>query len=211
MGAVDQAKMHACNGKYITNMSFLNFTIEKPPSKAVCPTPEIYPGSTLYREEVYGKLPAGLSVRQPTPCPLSLCSTVDLKKLHFDAPIRGTTDVTIYNNTLYLSGVRAFDMWTDGRNGAPVFWLDAPKDETYTLRSIVGWSKGATNSLPSCQCTMVLMVRIIFLSPSGPEHGGAMVSALRTLGASTTKTVKTRIQGWEKIPSCGTDFESSTA
>jgi len=132
-GAVNHAKMHVCDGKNITDMSFLNFTIDKPPSKAVCPTPEIYPGSTLYREEVYGKLPAGLSVRQPTPCPLSLCSTVDLKKLHFDAPIRGTTDVTIYNNTLYLSGVRAFDMWTDGRNGAPVFWLDAPKDETYTF------------------------------------------------------------------------------
>ena len=132
-GAVDQAKMHACNGKNITDMSFLNFTIEKPPSKAGCPTPEIYPGSTLYREEVYGKLPAGLSVRQPTPCLLSLCSTVDLKKLHRDVPIRGTTDITTYNNTLYMSGVRAFDMWTDGRNGAPVYWLDAPKDETYTF------------------------------------------------------------------------------
>ena len=97
------------------------------------PTPEIYPGSTLYREEVCGKLPAGLSVRQPTPCLLSLCSTVDLKKFHRDVPIRGTTDITTYNNTLYMSGVGAFDMWTDGRNGAPVYWLDAPKDETYTF------------------------------------------------------------------------------
>ena len=78
-GAVDQAKMHACNGKNITDMSFFNFTIEKPPTMDVCPTPEIYPGS-LYREEVYGKLPAGLSVRQPTPCLLSLCSTVDLEE-----------------------------------------------------------------------------------------------------------------------------------
>ena len=36
-GAVDQAKMHAFNGKNITDMSFLNFTTDKPPSKAVCP------------------------------------------------------------------------------------------------------------------------------------------------------------------------------
>ena len=62
-GAVDQAELHAYNDKSITDMSFLNFTIEKPPSKAVCPTPEIYPGSTLNREEVYGKLPAGISKR----------------------------------------------------------------------------------------------------------------------------------------------------
>ena len=109
-GAVDQAKMHACNDKNITDMSFLNITIEKPPSKAVCPTPEIYPESTLYREEVYGKLPAGLSVRQPTLCPLLLYSTVELEKLHRDVPIWGTTDITTYNNTLYMSGVRAFDM-----------------------------------------------------------------------------------------------------
>merc|ERR1712136_100352 len=109
-GAVDQAKMHACNGKNITDMSFLNFTIEKPPTMDVCPTPEIYPGSLLYREEVCGKLPVGFSVRQPTPCFLSQCSKVDLKK--HDVPIRGTTDITTYNNTLYMSGVRTFDTWT---------------------------------------------------------------------------------------------------
>ena len=68
-GAVVQAKMHACSGKNIADMYFLNFTIDKPPSKAGCPTPEIYPGSTLYREEIYGQLPAGLSARQPTSCP----------------------------------------------------------------------------------------------------------------------------------------------
>ena len=202
-GAVDQAKMHACNGKNITDMSFLNFTIEKPPTMDVCPTPEIYPGSLLYREEVCGKLPVGFSVRQPTPCFLSQCSKVDLKK--HDVPIRGTTDITTYNNTLYMSGVRTFDTWTAVH--LCIGWM-LQKTRRTRSRSIVGWSKGAKNSLPSCQCRMVLMVQIIFLSPSGPEHGGAMALALRTLGAST---VKTRIQGQEKIPSCGTGFELSAA
>jgi len=136
-GAVNHAKMHVCDGKNITDMSFLNFTIDKPPSKAVCPTPEIYPGSTLCREEVYGQLPAGLSVRQPAPCPLS-----DLKKLHGDVPIRGTTDIFRYNDTLYLSGTCAFDMGTNGRNGAPVLGWMLQKTRRTRLRLIVGWSEG---------------------------------------------------------------------
>ena len=94
-GAVDLAKMHACNGKNIADLSFLNFTIDKLPSKAACPTPEIYPGSTLYREEIYGQLPAGLSVRPPTPCPCSIRSTVDLNKLHFDVSKPRSTDVRV--------------------------------------------------------------------------------------------------------------------
>merc|ERR1719480_87012 len=132
-GAVDQAKMHACNGQNITDMSFLNFTIDKPPSKVVCPTPEIYPGSTLYREEVYGQLPGGLSVRQPTPCPWSPCSTVDLNKLHFDQPRPGSTDIQVSGETLTIKASGHFNIWTDGRKGAPVAWLDAPTEETYTF------------------------------------------------------------------------------
>jgi hypothetical protein len=68
---VDQANMHACNGHNITDMSFLNFTIDQPPSKAVCPTPEIFPGSKLYQSEVYGGLAEDIQVRQPTSCPWS--------------------------------------------------------------------------------------------------------------------------------------------
>ena len=115
-GAVDQAKMHACNGKNIADMSFLNFTIDKPPSKAVCPTPEIYPGSTLYREEICGQLPAGLSVRQPTPCPWSIRSTVDLNKLHFDVPKPRSTDVRVNGNTLNITvecRLQYLDIWQE--------------------------------------------------------------------------------------------------
>ena len=52
-----------------------------------CPTPEIYPGSTLYGEEVHGQFPGDLSERYPEPHPWSPCSTVDLNKLHFDRPM----------------------------------------------------------------------------------------------------------------------------
>ena len=107
-GAVDQAKMHAWNGKNIADMSFLNFAIDKPPSKAVCPTPEINPGPTLYKEEIYGQLSAGLSVLQPTPCPWSIRSTVELKKLHFDVPKPRSTDVRVNGDRLqYL------DIWRE--------------------------------------------------------------------------------------------------
>ena len=38
--AVDRAKMHASTCMNITDMSSSTFTIDKPLSKAVCPTPE---------------------------------------------------------------------------------------------------------------------------------------------------------------------------
>ena len=41
---------------YITDISLLRLLLHSPPSKAVRSTPQIYPGSTLYREEVYGQL-----------------------------------------------------------------------------------------------------------------------------------------------------------
>ena len=68
-GSVDQTKWHACNAANIINMSFVKFLVDHPPSKTVCPTPRIYPGSTTDNEEVYGKLPSGLTVRHPTSCP----------------------------------------------------------------------------------------------------------------------------------------------
>ena len=87
-GAVDQSKMHAGNDKNITDMSFLNFTTEKPPSKAARPTPEIHPGSRPHREEVHGKLPAGLSVRQPTFCFLLLNFAVKLLQFNRGRTLR---------------------------------------------------------------------------------------------------------------------------
>ena len=132
-GAVDQAKMYACSGKIIADVSFHNITIDKLQSKAVCPTPEIYTGSTLYREEIHDQLPAGLTVRPPTPCPWSTRSTVDLNKLHLEVPKTRSTDVRVNGDTLNLRESAAFNIWTSSRKGAPVAWLDAPKDETYTF------------------------------------------------------------------------------
>ena len=157
-GAVGQAKMHACNGK---NIADHNFTIDKLPSNAVCLAPEIYPGSTLYGEEIYGQLPAGLSVRPPTPCSWSIRSTVDLNKLHFDVPKNRSTDVHVNGDTLNLLESAAFKFWTSGRKGAPVACWMLQKMRRTRSRSIVGWSKVATKSLPSCRCTMDLMMRII--------------------------------------------------
>ena len=65
---VDRVKMHACNGENITNMSLIKIDFHPPPEKAVCPRPEIYPGSNLYNDCVYGGIPSGVAVRQPTPC-----------------------------------------------------------------------------------------------------------------------------------------------
>jgi len=219
-GSVDQDKMHACNAANITNMSFIKIVVEQPPSKAVCPTPKIYPGSTSYNEEVYGKLPSGLTVRDPTSCPWSkdkmvlkgagccrftnwkasrmgmltpdkcvstclanedckaadiarpkdglydcfhffgdafqnfvlscntksatekcyrrespnsVCSAVDLNKLHIDQPEPGRTDIKVSGETLTMKGSGNLDLWTHGRRGAPVAWLDAPTDDTYTF------------------------------------------------------------------------------
>lgn len=68
-GSVDEAKIHACEGWNITNMSFIKVVIPQPPAKVECPSPEIFPGSTSYEEVVYGRLPAGLPVRPPIHCP----------------------------------------------------------------------------------------------------------------------------------------------
>eukprot|EP00450_Noctiluca_scintillans_P011113 CAMPEP_0194503282 /NCGR_PEP_ID=MMETSP0253-20130528/28294_1 /TAXON_ID=2966 /ORGANISM="Noctiluca scintillans" /LENGTH=633 /DNA_ID=CAMNT_0039345553 /DNA_START=14 /DNA_END=1915 /DNA_ORIENTATION=- len=68
-GSVDEGKLHLCNGANITNMSFIKLVIDVPPAKTMCPVPEIYPGSVLFREQIYGTLPGDLTVREPTPCP----------------------------------------------------------------------------------------------------------------------------------------------
>jgi hypothetical protein len=65
---VDQAKMHACNGENITNMSFIKIDFNPPPEQAVCPRPEIYPGSNIYKDLVYNRIPPGVAVRQPSLC-----------------------------------------------------------------------------------------------------------------------------------------------
>ena len=88
-------------------------------------------------------------------------------------------------------------------------WLDAPKDETYTFEV-------------DCRVVKRGDKLIAFVSVyDGPDDAnnssfdlrasnlGEMASALRTLEASTS--VKTRIQGLEKIHSCGTGFELSAA
>jgi len=77
-GTADQAKMSACDGDNITNITFLKIDIQQSPNKTVCPSPDIYPGSAAYRDEVYGKLPGGLTVRQPTPCHWLPNATVDV-------------------------------------------------------------------------------------------------------------------------------------
>ena len=65
---IDEAKLHACNGQNITNMTFIEIVIRQPPNKAECPTPEIYPGLILCNSELYGNLPGSVTVRQPTSC-----------------------------------------------------------------------------------------------------------------------------------------------
>ena len=47
---IDEAKLHACNGQNITNMTYIEIVIHQPPNKAECPTPEIYPGLATFRE-----------------------------------------------------------------------------------------------------------------------------------------------------------------
>ena len=61
-GAVDQANMHACNGNNIIDLSFLNFPTDKPPGKAVSPTPEIQPGSHTARSDHEPHTPGGTIV-----------------------------------------------------------------------------------------------------------------------------------------------------
>mmetsp|Transcript_29876 Transcript_29876/g.79497 ORF Transcript_29876/g.79497 Transcript_29876/m.79497 type:complete len:382 (-) Transcript_29876:56-1201(-) len=65
-GTVEQAKLEACNGN-ITDYPWAH--IDPPPTKAICPLPDIFPGSSIYNREVYSNLPEDLEVRYPTPCP----------------------------------------------------------------------------------------------------------------------------------------------
>ena len=65
---IDEAKLHACNGQNITNMTFIGSVIRQPLNKAECPTSEIYPLSILYNSELYGNLPRSVTVREPPPC-----------------------------------------------------------------------------------------------------------------------------------------------
>ena len=104
--------------------------------------------------EVHGQLPGDLRVRQLAPRPRSPCSTADLNKLHFDQSIPGCTGIKVIDETLTRKESGNFNGWT---HGAPVDWLDAPTDETYTFeRSIVGPSVGATLSFLLLQCAMVV-------------------------------------------------------
>ena len=63
---IDEAKLHACNGQNITNMTFIEIVSHQPPNKAECPTPEIYLGLILYNSELYGNLPGSVTVRELT-------------------------------------------------------------------------------------------------------------------------------------------------
>ena len=111
----------------------------------LCPTPEIYPGSILYRDVIHGQLPAGLSVRPPTPCPWPIRSTVDLNKFHLDVPKTRSTDVRVNGDTLNLWECRLqyFDIWQE-RCHPWLGWMLQKMRRTRS-RSTVGWSKGATN------------------------------------------------------------------
>ena len=94
----------------------------------VCVNRQVVPdhlGLTRTRsyEEVYGKLPSGLTVRDPASCPWSpnsVCSVVDLNKLHIDRPEPGRTDIKVNGETLTMKGSGNLDLWTRSRAGAPV-------------------------------------------------------------------------------------------
>ena len=86
--------------------------------------------------EVYGKLPSGLTVRDPTSCPWSpnsVCSVVDLNKFHIDRPEQGRTDIKVNGETLAMKESGNLDLWTCSWAGALVAWLDAPTDDTCTF------------------------------------------------------------------------------
>ena len=75
-------------------------------------------------------------MRDPTSCPWSpnsVCSSVDLSKLHIDQPEPGRTDIKVSGETLTMKGSGNLDLWTRSRAGAPVAWSDAPTDDTYTF------------------------------------------------------------------------------
>ena len=62
-----------------------------------------------------------------------MCSVVDLNKLHIDQPEPGRTDIKVSGERLTMKGSGNLDLWTGSRASAPVAWLDAPTDDTYTL------------------------------------------------------------------------------
>ena len=109
--------------------------------------------------EVYSKLPSGLTVRNPTSCPWSLnsvCSVVDLNKLHIDQSEPGRTDIKVSGETLTMKGSGNLDLWTRSRAGAPVAWLNAPTDDTYTFevncRLVLGGGTGSALSAAQASC-----------------------------------------------------------
>ena len=61
---IDEAKLRACNGQNIANMTFIEIVIHQASNKAECPTLEIYPGSILYNSELYGNLPGSREASQ---------------------------------------------------------------------------------------------------------------------------------------------------
>jgi len=61
------------------------------------------------------------------------CATVDLAKLRMDQPNPAATGIEVNGDRLILMGRGRLDLWTHSRDGAPVAWLDAPADETYTF------------------------------------------------------------------------------
>ena len=87
-------------------------------------------------------------MRDPTSCPWSpnsVCSAVDLNKLHIDQSEPGRTDIKVSDQTLTMKGSGNFDLWMRSQAGAPVAWLDAPTDDTYTFevncRLVLGGSE----------------------------------------------------------------------
>ena len=109
-----------------------------------------------------------------------------------------STDVRVNGDTLILRESAAFNIWTSGRKGALVAWLDAPKDETYTFEVDCRLVKRGDK--------LIAFIKVYngeFSFDLRASNLGEMASALRTL--------ETRIQGLEKIHSCGTGFELSAS
>ena len=69
-----------CNCRLITFGSFSRHlqTVSRHqhPSPGTCPAPNMYPGLTLYNEEVYGKFPSGFTVRHARVLRDGLCHEV---------------------------------------------------------------------------------------------------------------------------------------
>ena len=74
--AVDLAKMHACNGMNITNMPSTILPLTRRSARLCVPLQKFILVRLCTEKKSTGQLPAGLSARQPTPCPWSSCSTI---------------------------------------------------------------------------------------------------------------------------------------